>query len=969
MTKHFAVAVLVSAAAVAADDPLKDKKRPVAVSEALRPEQAAKQFVLPTGFRCEVIAGEPDIVQPVAFTFDDRGRIWVVENCNYPNSPGEPKDKVLVLEDADGDGTFEKTTVFLTNVTFTTGIAVGFGGVWLGSPPNLNFVPDANGDAIPDGPAEVLLDGWGAEDTHETLNGFTWGPDGWLYGTQGVFTHSKVGKPGTPDKDRVVVNAAVWRFHPTKKIFERWCEGASNQWGIDWNDRGEAFFEACVIPHMWHAIQGARYQRQGGTHVNPHTYDDIKTIAWGRYEKAAYCGAMFYLGGAFPAEWRDKFFFFDIHMNKLRCEEMVRDGSGYKSKKVCDFLYSPDAWFRGLSPQVGPDGAIYFNDWYDKVPCHQQRNFTDRGNGRLYKLVTDAVKPVKVDLTKLGNDELVKLLLSENEWYVRHAKRLLQERGPTPETTKALEEILTKNPDETRQLRALWTLHSMGALTELTALTLLDAKSVSVRGWSVTCLTEAGTPSKAVLEKLAQLAQQDDSPVVRLRLASAAQRIEVTSRWPILEALAAHGEDANDHNLPLMVWYATEPAVAADSVRGAKLLAGVKIPKVSEFIARRLLNLAIEKAAGAQESLGILATELSRGNSAQRASLLRGAMAACEGRKVDLPEPEGWAAAYEKLRADEDAGVRRQARTLSVIFSNAAALEELRGILADEKAELAERRAALATLSARRDAAALDPLLKLAARENRLRREAIRALAGFDDARIVPALLGSFATMIVPEQTDALAALAMRPVSAKAMLAAIDAGKIPKASLSAPVAQNLRGLRDAEVSAWLVKNYGTMNPTSEQTQKEIERYKKFLGTDAILAASVTNGRAIHQRTCFPCHTLFGQGGKIGPELPGNFADVDYLLQNILDPNAVIGRDFQQTFIKTTAGVLIAGVIAAEDAKAVTIKTIAGNEVVPRSEIVSREVSPASMMPPGLLSALQEQEVRDLFLYLRQGKEP
>ncbi|MEO6788719.1 MAG: PVC-type heme-binding CxxCH protein, partial [Chthoniobacteraceae bacterium] len=388
-------------------DPLHDKGRPVATTPSMTPEETAKAFKLPPGFKVQVVTGEPDLVQPIAYAQDDRGRLWVVTNTNYPVCPGEKKDSILIFESTRGDGRADKRTVFYDKLTFASGIAIGHGGVWVGAPPNLLFFPRKNDEDKFVGEPEVVLDGWGNEDTHETLNDFTWGPDGWLYGTHGVFTFSNVGKPGTPKAERTVINAAVWRYHPVKKIFERWAEGGSNQWGLDWNDHGEAFFAACVIPHMWHGIQGARYARQGGQHADPNTYDDIKTIAWGRYEKAGYCGMMVYLGGLFPPEWRDTLFFHDIHMNKQRNERVVRVGSGYKSERNVDFMDSGDKWFRGLSPQYGPDGSVFVNDWYDKVPCHQQREFTDRTNGRIYKVTMDSVKPVSVDLSKATEAELV----------------------------------------------------------------------------------------------------------------------------------------------------------------------------------------------------------------------------------------------------------------------------------------------------------------------------------------------------------------------------------------------------------------------------------------------------------------------------------------------------------------------------------------------------------------------------------
>lgn len=575
-------------------DPNNDPGRPIAKTASLPPAETAKALEVPAGFSVQLVAGEPDVHQPVAYTTDDRGRLWVLENSNYPVCPGEPRDRILILEDTNGDGKADKQKVFYDKLTFASGIQVGHGGVWVGAPPNLLFFPDKDGDDKPDAEPEKVLDGWGWEDTHETLNNFTWGPDGWLYGTQGVFTNANVGKPGAPDSERVPINAGVWRFHPTTRKFERYSEGGSNQWGIDWNDHGQAFFAACVIPHIWQAIQGGRYHRQAGKHFNPHTYEDIKTIGGFEYEKRAYCGGMVYLGGLFPKEFRNTFFFNDIHMNKMRNERMVRSGSGYKAERNLDFVVSKDPWYRGLSPQYGPDGAVYLNDWYDKVPCHQQRDSTDRTNGRIYKIVFQGMEKVTdLDLQKASDAELVSMQLSQNDWFVRHARRILQERGPKPEVHAALEKIVRENPDDTRQLRALWALHVTKGLTEPLALELLASQSEYVRGWTVQLLCENGAPSAAVLTNLAELAKSDASPLVRMYIASATQRIPVENRWAILTELVAHSEDAKDQNIPLLVWYAAEPAVAADPAKAVDLLAACKIPRVQEFIARRMASLAV----------------------------------------------------------------------------------------------------------------------------------------------------------------------------------------------------------------------------------------------------------------------------------------------------------------------------------------------------------------------------------------
>ncbi len=248
----------------------------------LTPEDAAKKMTLPPGFRATLFAGEPAVRQPIAMAIDDRGRIWVAEAYTYPirAKEGEGLDRIIVFEDTDGDGKFDKRTVFMEGLNLVSGLEVGFGGVWVGAAPNLMFIPMVDGDKPkPAGKPEILLDGWAYQDTHETLNTFQWGPDGWLYGCQGVFTHSKVGKPGAPDSERTPINAGVWRFHPITHKFELFAEGTSNPWGIDFDEHGQCIVEACVIPHLFHMVQGGRFTRQAGSHFNPYVYDDIKTIA------------------------------------------------------------------------------------------------------------------------------------------------------------------------------------------------------------------------------------------------------------------------------------------------------------------------------------------------------------------------------------------------------------------------------------------------------------------------------------------------------------------------------------------------------------------------------------------------------------------------------------------------------------------------------------------------------------------
>src|SRR5882672_8801656 len=458
----------------------------VVKNSGLTAEQAVKEMTLPDGFTATVFAAEPDITQPDAFCIDARGRLWVVEAHSYPKKQpeGAGKDRIIIFEDTDGDGHFDKRTVFTEGLNLVSGIEVGFGGVFVGAAPQLLFIPDKDGDDKPDGPPQVLLDGFGLEDTHETLNGFIWGPDGWLYGYHGVFTFSKVGKPGTPAEQRIAINAGIWRYHPTKQIFEVFAEGKSNPWGVDFNDQGQAFCTACVIPHLFHIIQGARYTRQAGQHYNPYIYRDIKTIADhvhyagtagphagnNRSDAAggghAHCGAMIYLGDSWPAQYRNTILMGNIHGNRINNDLLDPSGSGYIGKHGADFLKMNDKWARLINMKYGPDGSVYMIDWYDKQACHDKTpEKWDRGNGRVYKLAYNGAKAKSVDLAKMSDGELVKLQLSNNDWYVREARRLLQERGGA-EAKSALLGMLGEVSDPVKRLRVLWALHVCGGIDQ-----------------------------------------------------------------------------------------------------------------------------------------------------------------------------------------------------------------------------------------------------------------------------------------------------------------------------------------------------------------------------------------------------------------------------------------------------------------------------------------------------------------------
>lgn len=573
----------------------------------LKPDEALKKMNVVDGFEVTMFAAEPDVTQPMAFCFDPRGRMWVAENRNYEErgkgfSAGGPS-RILIFEDVDGDGRFDKRKVFLDDIVFPAAIAVGYGGLWVGSPPNLVFVPDRDGDDRPDGPAQIKLDGWGIRDRHEVINSFVWGPDGWLYGCHGVFTESFVGKPvdggkiarsgdphpGLQREGREGINGGVWRYHPIKDRFEVFAHGFSNPWGLDFDTHGQAFLTACVIPHLWHVIQGGYYHRQSGRHYHPFVYNDIKTITDHKH-KSAHGGARFYLADAFPPRYHGRLFMANMHQHEVLTDIMERRGSGFVGHHGDDFLQANDEQWIGFSIELGPAGEVYVLDWHDSDICG--RKVLHKDTGRIYRLAWKGARRAgELDLAKRSDADLVNLQLHANDWYVRHARVLLHQRAADGNLSSATHAALWKQfneqPKVDRKLRALWCLHLTGGATAGDLTRLLDHDDEYIRAWAIQLLCEDRDPPAAAVTRFAAMAKDDRSQVVRLYLASALQRLPVERRWDISERLIAHAEDANDHNLPLMYWYGVEPLVAADKVRSLQLATTSKIPVIRQYIARR----------------------------------------------------------------------------------------------------------------------------------------------------------------------------------------------------------------------------------------------------------------------------------------------------------------------------------------------------------------------------------------------
>jgi len=927
-------------------------------------------------------------VQPIAFTFDDRGRMWVVECLSYPNwkPDGTGADRVTMFEDTDGDGKHDVRTVVYDKGSNLSGIELGHGGIWLCSVPNLIFIPcDFNADKpVRSGEPLVVLDGWNMKDTkHNIFNSLIWGPDGWLYGCNGIQSRSFVAKPGTPMKDRTEFNCGVWRYHPTRKVFEPFAHGTTNPFGLDYDEYGEFFMTNCVIKHLFHVIPGGHFDRMYGQDVNPNVYKLMPSIAdyihWAggdwtssRGNKPehsdaggghAHSGAMVYLGDNFPDEYRNTLFTCNIHGNRLNRDVLKRHGSGYKAERAKDFMFANDPWFRGIAIHYGPDGGVFVSDWCDTGECHNYDK-VDVTNGRIHKIVYGKPKAWKGDLSKLNVGELVDLLSHKNHWFVRHARRLIIERTELAMYPGKVENDLVnlfKRPEEhLHLLQVVWTLHAVGHSLGAHQLQGFRQAEEAIRAAGVR-MTAAGMPegfAYSVREKNFGTGCLPE----RMALASCISQLEPGKRVALLPTLidSIEKKDIEDAFFPLMVWYAIEPTVGLSNAATMKHLNAMPIPMVREFIARKLTSLENSNITALLE-----ASTRSKDSVFQR-DVLQGILEGIGGTR-QLAMPDAWTKASPVLLASSSADVRQQAMILAVTFNDESAIASMKKTAGDPKAEVANRSTALRTLL-RRGKPDLLPILQELVNDRAMRAEAIRGLAAFNDPGTAATLLKIYPTLSEPEKEDAVQTLASRTDWALALLDAIEQNKVPRRDVSVFVARQIQGSKDKRVGERLTKVWGQIQPASTQRVELTKKYKAILNEDALKKSDAVKGRQIYAKNCASCHKLYDDGGDIGPALTGSQrSNIDYLLENVLDPSAVVPREYQVVSIDMKNERRINGIVRAETEKSVTVQTANETLVLPKDEIETRVQSKLSMMPEGILDKLNEQEVRDLVAYLR-GRE-
>jgi putative membrane-bound dehydrogenase-like protein len=936
--------------------------------------EAVAQMSVVDGYAVNAWAAEPMVAQPMAFCWDDRGRLWVAENRDYQTRAqgfsGAGTSDIVILEDTNHDGVADTRTVFMEGIIFPSALAVGFDGVFVGAPPNLLFVPDRNHDDRADtADIQVRLTGWGIRDRHEVLNSLHWGPDGWLYGLQGYATPSKVRKPAGkgrlynrndpfPDDllsgDGVEINGGVWRYHPTKDLFEVVAHGFSNPWGIDYDAKGQLFISACVIPHVFHVVPGGIYHRQGGQHFNPYVYGDIQTIADHRH-RSAHGGARVYQSDAFPPSQQGRLFMANIHEHAVLSDVLERRGSGFVARHGDDFMLANNAQWIGFSVEVGPDGAVYVLDWHDSDICGN--DVLQKETGRIFRIAPrqSLAEPWSgrySDLNAMTDAALVDLQTSRSDWHARRARVILQHRASkgvlAADTQQRLRNLFRSPAAPDWRLRAMWAMHVTGGWTADALVQVLGDLDEHVRAWAVQLLCEDRAPSAIALEKLAQMARTDPSPVVRLYLASALQRLPTGARWPIASALMARAEDAEDQNLPNLIWLGIEPLVASDPSAALEYAAAGRIPLLSRYTARRTVD---------ADGLDPLVAAIGRMPPAT-VSLLEGMRDGLEGR-YDVAAPAQWASVYGRLKREPPA-IASIASDVAARFADADVTAQNVRTVRSRTAPIDDRRRALQTLTLQRRPQ-LAPAIPGLLDDTRLRADAIKAIAAFDDETLGKLLVTRYSTFSPAEKAEAVRTFASRPRYGRMLTDAMAAGTIPRSDVPPYAARQLRrivGARFAEV-------WGPVDQVASE-DRAYARYRGLLNETAMKTTDPRTGHGVFLQACGACHKMYGEGGTIGPDLTGsNRANLEYLLFNVLNPNGEVAEAYRMVLVTTRDGRTFSGNVIAENERQITLRVVGrDNAVISKADIQTREATTVSMMPTGLFDSLTDREVIDLVGFLR-----
>lgn len=950
------------------------------------PEIERKSFQVAEGFEVNLFAADPVLAKPIQMNFDARGRLWVASSEVYPQiEPGQKaNDKVVVLEDADGDGRAEKTTIFADGLLIPTGVEPGDGGAYVANSTELLHLKDTDGDGRADA-RRIVLSGFGTEDTHHILHTLRWGWDGQLYMNQSIYIHSHI---ETPHGVRRLGGGGIWEFRPETMELDVFMRGLINPWGHHADRWGQSF-----------ATDGAG--GEGINYVLPGAYyatapDAVRILHGLNPGSPKHCGLEVVSGRHLPEGWRGNLITNDFRGNRV-CRFVVSDdGAGFSSREQPELIKTSHPAFRPIDVKMGPDGAIYIADWYNPIIQHGEVDFRDprrdHTHGRIWRVTAKGrplvERPRLVDTPTLT---LLDALKAPEDWTRHFAKRVLKERGAgvLPDLAAWVKAIDPNDPEaEHHRLEALWTYQSLNTPEPDLLARLLTSKDERVRAAAVRVVQHW---RDRLDNPLALLAPRviDDNPRVRLETVRVLGHIPETaaaelalqaldrpvdkfldyalwltardlqSRWlPAVES-GKFDDGGNPRRLVFALAAVGSPAVAKPLVEALKSgkLAG-------EAQSRALLLIA---SLGGPDELG-LAFDLALAEStpaAQRSSLLDALAQASRQRQV---RPRGDLTRLAALLDAKDDSVKAAAARAVGAWKVGQGSDKVRALALDEATALPVRLGAIEGLATLNDPAGRAALEEIGRRKGSpARGGAVVALAGInvDEAvEIASAFLADADAAAAGPVFEAFAGRKGGPVAlARELRGKAVAADVAKVGLRL---NGTSGRPEPSLVDALTKAGKLDAARAVPTGPERERFL----SDVAAHGDPARGEAIFRRDamqCLKCHAIAGAGGQVGPGLEslGASAPVDYILDAVLDPAKAVKEGYHATVVATSDGKVVTGLKVRQTDSELVLRDAEDREVaVPLSAIDEQKVG-GSLMPAGLTDPLTRAELVDLVRFLSE----
>lgn len=978
-------------------------------SEPLSPNESLQSLVVPDDLQIELVISEPQIAQPLHLSFDRQGRMWIVEYRQYPFPAGlkvvrydqhlravfdrvpvappnhvRGADRISVLTDSDGDGIYDQQHVAIDGLNIATSVAVGRGGIWVLNPPYLLFYPDANEDAVIDADPIVHLSGFGLEDTHSVANSLLFSPDGWLYGVNGSTTTARV-KVHLGSQDPVAYEGqCVWRYQPEQHRFEIFAEGGGNPFGLEIDSEGQIFSGT-----NWGDTRGMHYPQGGygvknwGKHgplTNPYAFGYFNHMPFKGDGRRFTEELTVYEDNVLPERYRGQFIAVNPLQHVVYASHKLRDSSTYRTEDFETLISTSDQWFRPVDVTLGPDGYVYFADWYDTRLTHvDPRDNWHKTSGRVFRIrpKTEEAKPDAFQdllpnrngyqLGQLNSAQLIRLLDHPNRLLRFLAIEQLAEH-PSPELIERIRPLVIQA--SSRQLEALWIYARLVGVETLAGdRELLDATTRAedphVRRWIVRLLGDHQIINDEVVQRLGYLAQQENDSQVRSQLASTAKRLpdEAGMRLALQMIAANHQADVTDHHIAMLLWWAIE----GHCEDAGEVLVNELSPTASLWQSTLLKQTVLQRLAqrcalvASEESFALCDAMLRAApNEECRELLLRGFEQGLSAGGFEKTLPPALAETLQRYRANSPiAAVMLRLRQ----GEDGAGNEAL--TLVRDTNQLSSDRVTLIDFIAQTKLAGAPAALSVCLNDSSLavKRAALAALARFDDSSIGNSLAAAYQSLDSSTglRPDVVRIMASRPSWAVKLIAEIDALKIPAEEVSADMVVQMQAHDDQQLRPHLQRLWGKVRSTPEEKRAQIERLNQL----AKEKGDLTAGRKIYADTCAKCHRLFGEGGEVGPDLTGyERTNLDFLSLAMIDPSAAIREEYTNYQLLTVDGQLLTGILIDRNAQGVTLRTAEGQILkFPTGDIESVQASAVSLMPEDQLQGMTEQQIRDLMTYL------